>query len=113
MVNEDQFSFLEIPHGDLQTCLEMEKLANMIAFIVLADGYGVVHNRYLVGSQCSSMLKALHFPSTIGLITDSPMDKRKKQDAKKKGECFLSLTNKFPKDCGRYTGSILRPWLYF
>ncbi|XP_057857342.2 uncharacterized protein LOC131066561 isoform X1 [Cryptomeria japonica] len=93
--------FLEAPHGDLQTCLEMAKVADIIAFVASADGYsnGVVHNRYidLIGSQCLSMLRALGLPSTIGLITDLPMDQRKKHDAKK--QCISSLTNEFPEDC--------------
>jgi len=96
-----RLTVMEAPHGDLQSCLEMAKVADVIAFVASAEGSseGVMHNHYIdtIGGQCLSMLRALGLPSTVGLVIDMPVDQKKKQDARK--ACISSLSAEFPEDC--------------
>lgn len=96
-----RLTVMEAPHGDLQSCLEMAKVADVIAFVASAEGSseGALRNHYIdtIGGQCLSMLRALGLPSTVGLITDLPLDQKKKQDVKK--ACISSLSTEFPEDC--------------
>lgn len=96
-----RLTVMEAPHGDLQSCLEMAKVADVIAFVASAEGSseGAMHNHYIdtIGGQCLSMLRALGLPSTVGLIIDLPVDQKKKQDAKK--ACISSLSTEFPEGC--------------
>ncbi|KAH9303457.1 hypothetical protein KI387_015040, partial [Taxus chinensis] len=92
---------LEAPHGDLQSCLEMAKVADIIAFVASADGFshGAAHNHYidLIEVNAYLCLDPWVFPALSALITDLPMDQKKKQDAKK--DCILRLASEFPEDC--------------
>lgn len=96
-----RLTVMEAPHGDLQSCLEMAKVADVIAFVASAEGSseGAMHNHYIdtIGGQCLSMLRALGLPSTVGLIIDLSVDQKKKQDAKK--ACISSLSTEFPEGC--------------
>lgn len=96
-----RLTVMEAPHGDLQSCLEMAKVADVIAFVASAEGSseGVMHNHYIdtIGGQCLSMLRAQGLPSTVGLVIDLPVDQKKKQDARK--ACISSLSTEFPEDC--------------
>eukprot|EP01018_Ginkgo_biloba_P009491 Gb_29644 [translate_table: standard] len=92
---------MEAPRADLQSCLEMAKVADIIAFVASteASSEGGLHNSYIdpVGNQCLSMFRAQGLPSTVGLIIDLPIDSKKKQESKK--ACISSLSAEFPEDC--------------
>lgn len=74
------------PYGDLVSCIEMAKVADLIAFVVsvksLDDGCetGLIDS---FGIQCLSVFRAVGLPSTTVLIRDLPAGMREKQDVKK------------------------------
>ncbi|KAI3834390.1 hypothetical protein MKW92_050671 [Papaver armeniacum] len=89
---------LEAPHGDLSTCMELAKVADLIAFVASARSSSkeVDTCSYIdsFGSQCLSVFKALGLPSTAVLICDLSLDLKKRNDMKK--TCMSSLTSEFP-----------------
>ncbi|XP_068639878.1 uncharacterized protein [Aristolochia californica] len=91
---------LEAPYGDLLACMEMAKVADLIAFVVSAST--LCDDDYIdeFGNQCLSVFRALGLPSTAVLIRDLPVDMKKRHDLKK--SCTSSLTSQFPEDCKFY-----------
>ncbi|XP_052202263.1 uncharacterized protein LOC127808008 [Diospyros lotus] len=95
---------LKAPHGDLLSCMEMAKVADLIAFVASASSScDECSSSYYIdsfGSQCLSVFRALGLPSTAVLIRDLPNDLKKKHVAKK--ICISSLVSEFPEDCKFY-----------
>ncbi|XP_048637038.1 pre-rRNA-processing protein TSR1 homolog isoform X1 [Brassica napus] len=87
---------LKAPHGDLLTCMEMAKVADLIAFVASAneDISSLIDS---FGSQCLSVLRSIGLPSTAVLIRDLPSELKKKNKLKKM--CASRLASEFPKDC--------------
>ncbi|KAJ4896591.1 hypothetical protein Rs2_23385 [Raphanus sativus] len=90
---------LKAPHGDLLTCMEMAKVADLIAFVASAneDISSLIDS---FGSQCLSVLRSIGLPSTAVLIRDLPSELKKKNELKKM--CISQLTSEFPEDCKFY-----------
>lgn len=95
---------LKAPYGDLQSCMEMAKVADLIAFVASASYYIEGNTSLYVdsyGSECLSVLRSLGLPSTAVLIRDLPTDMKKRNDYKKM--CISSITSEFPEDCKFYS----------
>lgn len=92
---------LKAPHGDLLACMEMAKVADLIAFVTSASSSNE-EDCYIdaFGSHCLSIFRALGLPSTAVLIRDLPSELKKKNDSKK--VCTSSLSSEFPEDCKFY-----------
>ncbi|CBI40710.3 hypothetical protein VitviT2T_026917 [Vitis vinifera] len=95
---------LKAPHGDLSSCIEMVKVADLIAFVASAscsceEG---TSNYYIdsFGTQCLSVFRALGLPSTVVLIRDLPPEQKQRHELKKM--CSSSLSSEFPEDCKFY-----------
>lgn len=88
------------PYGDLVSCMEMAKVADLIAFVVSAksldDG---CETRFIdtFGIQCLSVLRATGLPSTSVLVRDLPTGTREKQEVKK--IAISCLGSELPEDC--------------
>ncbi|XP_058090684.1 uncharacterized protein LOC131237058 [Magnolia sinica] len=97
-------TILEAPHGDLLSCMEMVKAADLIAFVASGSSLyeGGESGSFMdsFGSQCLSVFRALGLPSTVVLIRDLPADLKKRNDMKKL--CSSSLASEFPEDCKFY-----------
>lgn len=94
---------LKAPYGDLQSCMEMAKVADLIAFVASASYYIEGSTSLYIdsfGSECLSVLRSLGLPSTAVLIRDLPTDIKKRNDYKKM--CISSITSEFPEDCKFY-----------
>ncbi|TYK24600.1 pre-rRNA-processing protein TSR1-like protein [Cucumis melo var. makuwa] len=94
---------LKAPYGDLQSCMEMAKVADLIAFVASASYYIEGSTSLYIdsfGSECLSVLRSLGLPSTAVLIRDLPTDIKKKNDYKKM--CISSISSEFPEDCKFY-----------
>ncbi|KAL7244681.1 hypothetical protein ACSBR2_000119 [Camellia fascicularis] len=95
---------LKAPHGDLLSCMEMAKVADLIAFVASACSSREEGNSgfYIdsFGSQCLSVFRALGLPSTCVLIRDLPNDLKRRHDVKK--TCSSILVSEFPEDCKFY-----------
>ncbi|KAF8410320.1 hypothetical protein HHK36_002847 [Tetracentron sinense] len=95
---------LEAPYGNLLSCMEMAKVADLIAFVASASSSCEegTSSSYIdsFGTQCLSVFRALGLPSTAVLIRDLPMDPKKRHDLKKM--CSSSLASEFPEDCKFY-----------
>ncbi|KAM7489829.1 hypothetical protein LguiB_027313 [Lonicera macranthoides] len=95
---------LKAPHGDLLACMEMAKVADLIAFV--ASGNSSCEDGspdYYIdsfGSQCLSVFRSLGLPSTVVLIRNLPNDVKKRHDSKK--TCTSTLASEFPEDCKFY-----------
>ncbi|KAF6158366.1 hypothetical protein GIB67_022446 [Kingdonia uniflora] len=110
-------TILEAPHGDLLACMEMAKVADLIAFVASAkslqeegDSSSFIDS---FGTQCLSVFKALGLPSTAVFIRDLPLNTRKKNDLKK--FCISSLASEFLGDSKFYptdTEEELHKFLY-
>ncbi|KAF3446885.1 hypothetical protein FNV43_RR12065 [Rhamnella rubrinervis] len=96
-------TILKAPHGDLLSCMEMAKVADLIAFVASARSTceGSMSD-YIdsFGSQCLSVFRSLGLPSTAVLIRDLPSDMKRRHDSKKM--CTSSLISEFPEDCRFY-----------
>ncbi|KAK9135740.1 hypothetical protein Syun_015070 [Stephania yunnanensis] len=96
---------LEAPHGDLLACMEMAKVADLIAFVASASPLSEddASSPYIdsFGSQCLSVFRAIGLPSTVVLIRDLPVELKKKNEMKK--ICISSLESEFPEDAKFYT----------
>eukprot|EP00252_Welwitschia_mirabilis_P018411 TRINITY_DN4091_c0_g1_i1.p1 TRINITY_DN4091_c0_g1~~TRINITY_DN4091_c0_g1_i1.p1 ORF type:complete len:804 (-),score=185.76 TRINITY_DN4091_c0_g1_i1:137-2548(-) len=91
---------MEAPRDDILSCLEMAKVADIIAFVTSANiSEGHTSNKYIdtIGEHCLSMFRALGLPSTVGLISDLPADLKKNHVAKK--ACISSLSEALPEEC--------------
>ncbi|WOK92487.1 pre-rRNA-processing protein [Canna indica] len=96
-----RLTVLEAPHGDLLSCMEMAKVADLMAFVVSAkslyDGHEIGGLVDAFGEQCLSVFRAIGLPSTAVLIRDLPLDIKKKQELKK--TCISHLSSELPEDC--------------
>ncbi|KAJ8538175.1 hypothetical protein K7X08_014715 [Anisodus acutangulus] len=92
---------LKAPHGDVLACMEMAKVADLIAFVASASSTNE-EDCYIdaFGSHCLSVFRALGLPSTAVLIRDLSGDLKMKNDSKK--ACASSLASEFPEDCKFY-----------
>ncbi|XP_057469803.1 uncharacterized protein LOC130758851 [Actinidia eriantha] len=94
---------LKAPHGDLLSCMEMAKVADLIAFVASASSSCEESRSSYIdsfGSQCLSVFRVLGLPSTVVLIRDQPNDLKRRQDVKK--TCTSILSPEFPEDCKFY-----------
>lgn len=95
---------LKAPHGDLLSCMEMAKVADLIAFVVSAnsviDGCESSSLIDAFGTQCLSVFRAIGLPSTAVLIRDLPSELKSKQELKKLSVSCLS--SELPEDCKFY-----------
>ncbi|KAJ9542015.1 hypothetical protein OSB04_028521 [Centaurea solstitialis] len=92
---------LEAPHGDFMACMEMAKIADLIAFVASANCSSEQgsSNYYIdeFGSQCLSVFRSLGLPGSAVFLRDLPLDLKKRDDLKK--TCISSLASEFPEDC--------------
>ncbi|KAF3961780.1 hypothetical protein ACB098_06G125500 [Castanea mollissima] len=94
---------LKAPYGDLISCMEMVKVADLIAFVASASSSCEESPSCYIdsfGSQCLSVFRSLGLPSTFVLIRDLPTELKKRQDSK--NTCMSSLASEFPEDCKFY-----------
>ncbi|XP_020584073.1 pre-rRNA-processing protein TSR1 homolog [Phalaenopsis equestris] len=94
---------LVAPYGDLVSCMEMAKVADLIAFVVSANSFEDGCETSPIdsfGIQCLSVFRAIGLPSTTVLIRDLPGSTREKQDAKK--IAISCLGSELPEDCRFY-----------
>ncbi|KAM1377841.1 hypothetical protein FF1_039295 [Malus domestica] len=94
---------LKAPHGDLPTCMEMAKVADLVAFVASASSSCEGSTSDYIdsfGSQYLSVFRSLGLPSTVVLIRDLPADMKRRHDSKK--ICTSSLASEFPEDCKYY-----------
>jgi pre-rRNA-processing protein TSR1 len=62
---------LKAPHGDLLTCMEMAKVADLMAFVASASAPWEENSSNFIdsfGSQCLSVFRSIGLPSTTVLI---------------------------------------------
>lgn len=96
-------TILKAPYGDLPACMELAKIADLIAFVASARSLDEDNSSDYIdsfGSYCLSVFRALGLPSTAVLIRDLPIEFKKKHDLKK--SCTSSLASEFPEDCKFY-----------
>ncbi|GAB2289290.1 hypothetical protein Dimus_023594 [Dionaea muscipula] len=95
---------LKAPCGDLLSCMEMAKVADLIAFVASAKPSCEENTSddYMdsFGTQCLSVFKAIGLPSSVVLIRDLPEDPKRRHDSKK--ACTSCLAPEFPEDCKFY-----------
>ncbi|KAJ7966958.1 pre-rRNA-processing protein TSR1-like [Quillaja saponaria] len=94
---------LKAPHGDLLSCMEMAKVADLIAFVASASSCCEESNSNYIdsfGNQCLSVFRSLGLPSTAVFIRDLPADLKRRHEVKKM--CTSSLSSEFPEDCKVY-----------
>ncbi|KAJ6833564.1 pre-rRNA-processing protein TSR1-like protein isoform X1 [Iris pallida] len=95
---------LVAPYGDLLSCMEMAKVADLIAFVVSANSlYDGCESSSIIdsfGTQALSVLRSVGLPSTAVLIRDLPVDLKGKQDLKKMSTSCLA--SEMPEDCKFY-----------
>ncbi|KAL6547710.1 hypothetical protein OROHE_009415 [Orobanche hederae] len=95
---------LKAPQGDLVACMEMAKVADLLAFVASPNSLREADDTYSFidsfGSQCLSVFKTLGLPSTVVLIRDLPDDMKRKHELKKM--CMSMLAPEFPEDCKFY-----------
>ncbi|KAL8172137.1 hypothetical protein V2J09_023941 [Rumex salicifolius] len=95
-----RFSVLKAPYGDLVSCMEMVKVADLIAFVASVnslDGEGTTNYIDSFGDHCLSVFRAIGLPNTTVLIRDLPSDLKSRNELKK--DCITSLSAEFPEDC--------------
>ncbi|KAG8378073.1 hypothetical protein BUALT_Bualt08G0100100 [Buddleja alternifolia] len=95
---------LKAPHNDLLTCMEMAKVADLIAFVASPNSvYEADDSDHFIdsfGSQCLSVFRTLGLPSTVVLLRDLPDDLKRKNELKKMYASMLAP--EFPEDCKFY-----------
>lgn len=103
-IYKSRTTVLVAPHGDLLSCMEMAKVADLIAFVVSADSLddGCESSSLIdsFGTQVLSVLRSVGLPSTAVMIRNLPADIRRKQELKKMSISFL--TSELPEDCKFY-----------
>ncbi|KAG6490404.1 hypothetical protein ZIOFF_051700 [Zingiber officinale] len=86
-----RLTVLEAPHGDLLSCMEMAKVADLIAFVVsansLVDEYETSTLVDVFGQQCLSVFRSIGLPSTAVLIRT-----QLEHDKDNPGMCSLLLS---------------------
>ncbi|GAB2232460.1 hypothetical protein Droror1_Dr00011493 [Drosera rotundifolia] len=99
-----RITVLKAPHGDLLSCMEMAKVADLIAFVASATSSSEedASEDYIdpFGTQCLSVFKAIGLPTSVVLIRDLPEDPKGRHTAKK--ACTSYLAPDFPEDCKFY-----------
>ncbi|KAK8947961.1 hypothetical protein KSP40_PGU013198 [Platanthera guangdongensis] len=91
------------PYGDLVSCMELAKVADLIAFVVSVNSLDDGCESSLIdtfGRQCLSVFRSIGLPSTTVLIRDLPPGMREKQNAKK--IAISCLGSELPEDCRFY-----------
>ncbi|KAL4271373.1 hypothetical protein GQ457_13G007810 [Hibiscus cannabinus] len=91
---------LQAPHGDLLSCIEMAKVADLIAFVASATEESTCDYIDSFGSHCLSVFRSLGLPSTVVFIRNLPTELKRRNDAKK--VVTSNLTSEFPEDCKFY-----------
>lgn len=94
---------LKAPYGDLLSCMEMVKVADLIAFVASASSSCEESPSCYIdsfGSQCLSVFRSIGLPSPFVLIRDLPTELKKRQDSK--NICMSKLASEFPEDCKFY-----------
>lgn len=98
-------TILKAPYGDLSACMEIAKVADLIAFVASASSLSEDESSspYIdsFGSQCLSVFRAIGLPSTVVLVRDLPVEMKRRHDFKK--SCISNLASEFPEDCKFYT----------
>ncbi|KAK9748490.1 hypothetical protein RND81_02G061100 [Saponaria officinalis] len=91
---------LKAPHGDLASCMEMAKVADLIAFVASASSThqeGSIDYIDPFGEQCLSVFKSIGMPNVVVLIRDLPTDLKRRHEAKK--YCTSSVASELPDGC--------------
>ncbi|XP_039138293.1 pre-rRNA-processing protein TSR1 homolog [Dioscorea cayenensis subsp. rotundata] len=92
------------PYGDLLSCMELCKVADLVAFVVSSnsfiDGCEAGNPIDPFGTQCLSVFRAIGLPSTAVFIQDLPNDVKRKQDLKK--TIISCLASELPEECKFY-----------
>ncbi|KDP36805.1 hypothetical protein JCGZ_08096 [Jatropha curcas] len=91
---------LKAPHGDLLSCMEMAKVADLIAFVASANEESDSDYIDSFGSLCLSVFRSIGLPSTVVFIRDLPTELKRRNDSKKM--CSSRLAVEFPGDCKFY-----------
>ncbi|KAK4782398.1 hypothetical protein SAY86_016500 [Trapa natans] len=94
---------LKATHGDLVSCMEMTKVADLIAFVASASSLCEDSDSYYIdsfGNQCLSVFRSLGLPSSVVFIRDLPSEIKRRNELKKM--CISSLTPEFPEECKFY-----------
>ncbi|KAL5713847.1 hypothetical protein ACHQM5_015887 [Ranunculus cassubicifolius] len=95
-----RMTILIAPHGDLLACMEMAKVADLIAFVASANPLCEegTSSTYIdsFGTRCLSVFRALGLPSTVVFIRGLPVELKKRKELKKM--CMSSLASEFPED---------------
>ncbi|KAG2624219.1 hypothetical protein PVAP13_3KG113900 [Panicum virgatum] len=94
---------LQAPYGDLTSCMELAKVADLLAFVLPANSLYSGDSSSPIdefGSQCLSVFRAMGLPSTAVFIRDLPADNKSRQELKKAATSFLSA--ELPEDCKFY-----------
>ncbi|XP_065881608.1 uncharacterized protein [Euphorbia lathyris] len=91
---------LKARHGDLLSCMELAKVADLIAFVASASEESASDYIDSFGSQCLSVFRSLGLPSTVVFIRDLPTDLKRRNEFKK--TCTSKIASEFPEDCKFY-----------
>ncbi|CAL4895990.1 unnamed protein product [Urochloa decumbens] len=94
---------LQAPYGDLTSCMELAKVADLLAFVLPANSLYSSDSSSPIdefGSQCLSIFRAMGLPSTAVFIRDLPEDNKSRQELKKAAASLLSA--ELPEDCKFY-----------
>ncbi|GAU30187.1 hypothetical protein TSUD_311380 [Trifolium subterraneum] len=94
---------LKAPHGDLLSCMEMAKVADLLVFVASARSSCEETDSYFIdsfGNQCLSVFRSLGLPSTAVFVRDLPTELKQRNELKK--ICTSSLASEFPEDCKFY-----------
>ncbi|KAK7352183.1 hypothetical protein VNO80_17601 [Phaseolus coccineus] len=98
-----RITVLKAPHGDLLSCMEMAKVADLMVFVASAKSLCEETDSFYIdsfGNQCLSVFRSLGLPSTAVFIRDLPSDLKQRNELKK--ICTSSLASEFPEDCKFY-----------
>ncbi|KHN20118.1 Pre-rRNA-processing protein TSR1 like [Glycine soja] len=98
-----RITVLKAPHGDLLSCMEMAKVADLMVFVASARSSCEETDSYYIdsfGNQCLSVFRSLGLPSTAVFIRDLPPELKHRNELKK--ICTSSLASEFPEDCKFY-----------
>ncbi|KAF7829490.1 pre-rRNA-processing protein TSR1-like protein [Senna tora] len=98
-----RITVLKAPHGDLLSCIEMAKVADLMAFVASTNSVCEGSDSYFVdsfGNQCLSVFRSLGLPSTVVFIRDLPTELKQRNEVKK--ICTSSLASEFPEECKFY-----------
>ncbi|KAJ1397557.1 Ribosome biogenesis protein BMS1/TSR1, C-terminal [Sesbania bispinosa] len=95
-----RITVLEAPHGDLLSCMEMAKVADLLVFVASTRSLCEETDSYYIdsfGNQCLSVFRSLGLPSTAVFLRDLPTELKQRNELKKM--CSSSLASEFPEDC--------------